>query len=267
MEKLPDPFGNFEYLESELTRISERFYVDLPYHNFEHARDTLSESYRLAEYCETNGLCPDRRVLMASSLFHDAGFNTPLEEHGFRSKEEYSAFIAGQVLPDFGFSQQDTQHVQACIRSTERNVACQTLEAKILRRADLANVAGNMWGFMVGSRLLWEEAGKPVTIDAWLSNALTIQSSMQAYFDEDVSFGDFDRYRDMSTFLYNALSNLNTLHQINKDFAGFSDFWSDTFSSGKAFIEQVVGHIKKSDKYPNLLIPKFPCKNTMQNEK
>lgn len=219
MEHALPAFENKAYLESELARCAEHTYADLPYHNFAHALHTWEVAENLADYCEANELSADRRIIMASALFHDAGFEVPLAEHGLHSKEEYSAYIAGQVLPDFSFSTEELVHVQDCIRSTERGIPCQSLEAKIIRRADLDNLTGNIPSLLQNSWKLWVEADQlsegslPLQFNDWICG---IRSNLQAYFDEDVSFGEFDKVGGQSIFLAAALRNIEKIDLIAK---------------------------------------------------
>lgn len=242
---------NLDNLEFALSELAREFYIDLPYHNFEHATHTLDVSLALTEYCEENELSVNRKVIIASALLHDANFHIPIEDHGFRSKEEYSAQIAAEVLPNLGYENDEIAHVQSSIRSTERNIECESLEAKIIRRADLDNLTGSLPELMQNSWKLWLEAWQlsggslSLKFDDWMCG---IHTNLQAYFDEDVSFGEFDEVNGRSAFLAAALRNIEKIDVLvrGQTLGLVTKSWETLIELRESTIDALVARVRKT---------------------
>ncbi len=193
-------------------------YVDLPYHNRAHADQVTLEAFALADYCEENGQAPNRLVLLLASQYHDADFHEDFDSSRFSSKERYSAYIASQELSKKLVPSDTIRQVTSCIRSTERGVPCESLEAKIIRRADLANLAGPLGGMLLSSLNLFNECRQISGIQTgWIDFLRGTRANIQDYLSEDVSFGDFDRSRDNSLWLQAVEKNLQTIETIILD--------------------------------------------------
>lgn len=201
--------------EPDLLEVARAYYTDLPYHNFGHALYVVENGRQLVRYCEDNGLEPNEKVVFAAGLLHDAGFDVPVSDHGLRSKEEFSAQTAEMILGNHGYTDSEIEHVAACIRSTERGVMCESIEAKILRRADLSNLTGDLEILFEHSRDLWQESWvlepekTPITFDQFMKG---VHQGLQPYLQEDVSFGDFDRdEQGVSSFIKATLVNIEKI--------------------------------------------------------
>jgi hypothetical protein len=174
---------------------AEQQYTNLPFHNFEHACETLFAAMDLADFCEKNGVRINRRVLIAGSLFHDAGFQDDEKTFGCESKEEHSASIFEGFAPEYGF-EDETGLVKSTIMSTDSGATPQTLEDKILVRADLINVCAGFPYFISKTGLLWEERkvlneGQRTPID-FLKFVVDNIRILDKYFSNDLSLGNFD---------------------------------------------------------------------------
>ena len=183
-------------ISAELYETAKGMYTELPYHNFDyHVETVLHECRVYADYCEQNGLSVNRRVLFAAGLLHDAGYHEDMS-HRFSSKEQYSSYIADRVLPWYGYDPNEIDEVMAAVNGTQRGSICTTLEAKILRRADLRNVTSSVHGFLVSSFRVASELliTKNIRV-VWPEFCESTREVFQDYFDEDLSFGDFDNER------------------------------------------------------------------------
>lgn len=205
MESLssPEPWRNTEILEQN----AERHYVNLPFHNFqEHVREVRESCRQKSLVCISQGLSPDLDVIDAGALWHDAGYHVPTAEHGFRSKEQYSCSLADKDLRALGMPESKIAHVLEIIRSTEGGVACQSLEGRILRQADLDNLASsNPFAFLKKTLKLRDETklltGKEPSL---VEFARSSYSFLQLYVSEDVSLGEFDRAPDGESWFCSA---------------------------------------------------------------
>ena len=119
--------------------------VEAAYHPFEHAEGTYETSMWLADKYEQTGVPVNRRALGFASLGHDIFVNTPLNEtfvpgYIFASYEHRSAFFTAQHLLSRGYDLKEVvQPVHDLIVSTKNGEACTTIEAVILRMADIFN--------------------------------------------------------------------------------------------------------------------------------
>lgn len=154
-----DPF--FEQLDqligSPAREVAEQHYIDLPYHNFEHALNVIRKSLDLVETCNNHNIEVNEIVVVLSALFHDAGYHENLKDVGFDSKEEYSAYLAEQELEKLGFDDKIIEQIKACIISTHQNSPFTKNEQKVIRAADLAGLADDYEIFEKNNNLLREE--------------------------------------------------------------------------------------------------------------
>jgi len=192
----------------------QEWYIDLPYHNFDHALETLWESMRLADLCEANGVPVNRKALVVGALFHDAGYFRDHEEQGFDTKEDYSAFLIAAFANRYEMDSDDLFTAQNAIVATTRGSKVYSVEDKILRRADLINISGRYTeDFLLKTRLFHKETeqltGKSISVWDFATEAIKILSD---YLDDDLSLGDFDNNSErMSVFQFQAVQNLKCL--------------------------------------------------------
>jgi hypothetical protein len=163
----------------------------LPYHNFEHALDTLNESLRLAGlYDQHNeGKSINRKALVAAALLHDADYHEKLVNYS--SKEARSAALLVEYGGDFGLDWNDVVTADHAIRATQAGIKPHTPEAKILIRADLRNVFSSFGAFSASTTKLYVEelglairGGRPFDALGFRPNAVKI---LAEYFIHDLS--------------------------------------------------------------------------------
>jgi HD superfamily phosphodiesterase len=186
-------------------------YTDEPpyyYHNFEHACEVLWETMRLADYAEENGVSVDRKLLIAAALFHDADYHQPTpSKHD--SKEAYSAAIFNHMGLTYGYDTDERDAVSDIIMKTRLGNPPETLEQKIMVRADIANVGADyVREFLAKSRNFFRETSGLHPEVSWLGFAATSLKVLATYLSYDLSLGDFDRENGLSLFTRRALSNL-----------------------------------------------------------
>jgi len=188
-----------------------KHYIDLPYHNFEHALDVVERTKTLIERCQKYNIQIDQQAVILSALFHDAGYNQNYETAGFDSKEELSAVLAEQELNKLGFDSKLIDTVKACIIATHRNRPFETIEQKVLRAADLAGLAGPYEEFAANSNLLKREQeylqARQITDDEWKE---TVRQLIEFYLSQDIVLTPEHNDEDgVSIFHSRAQTNLD----------------------------------------------------------
>lgn len=143
----------------------------LPYHNYD------DHVVRAKGYFEqiVNGLNEkDVEIDVLAGIvaldYHDAGFYVPVSEHGFPTKEAYSADIAAKDLESLHIVADEIEIVYNAILATQFNVLPKTNTEKAVRLADVGNVFADEEEFFRNFVLLLREAhelGQPIaeTID------------------------------------------------------------------------------------------------------
>lgn len=161
----------------------------LPYHNFSHVLEALAMARELVERCREADIDVDPGVIYPAILFHDAGYHEDHSRLGYDSKEQYSAVLAGHVLPDYGYGNTQIKAIQQAILSTQCGVPCTTLEGRIVRAADLAGLATSYRLFLQNAMRLWREeiilSGKEVSWEKWRDQAV---NTLDQFLAEDLGF-------------------------------------------------------------------------------
>lgn len=114
--------------------ILDRLNKELPAHLSYHSVDHILDVY---EACEKIALSEgvgehDLELLLIAALFHDAGFITGGDDH-----EERSCVIAMELLPQFGYEDEDMQKICGMIRATKIPQDPNNLLEEIICDADL----------------------------------------------------------------------------------------------------------------------------------
>ncbi len=155
----------------EAIPLARSCYSDLPYHNFDHAITTADEAVRIAQRCVAEGLMADELIVFLAGLFHDAYHHVDPRSHGFVSKEEYATATATVLLIKVHAPMVIIQPVSAAILATHKDAPFTTVEQKIVRAADLRNLAGPYEEFLKATMLLKHErellSGQPIRWVEW----------------------------------------------------------------------------------------------------
>jgi uncharacterized protein len=148
-----------------LVRLQSELPPALSYHSLFHTRElVMSTAEALAEI---EGLPPDQAdVLVTAAAFHDIGYLTQPGDH-----EHASAAIAGEVLPSFGFSEEQVAQVVGMIMATRLPQRPRNHLEELLADADLAVLGMDIY-MERNSALRAEQAatGKTYTDEEWVAN-------------------------------------------------------------------------------------------------
>jgi len=144
-----------------IDKLSKELPCTLYYHGIEHTLDVLSaaENYAVMEHLNKEDLI----LLRTAALYHDSGFLVK-----YSSNEVASVEIISNVLPGFGYSDQQIDRISKMILTTELPQKPRNLPQKILCDADM-DYLGRDDFYMIGIRLYreWNENGIPTTLREW----------------------------------------------------------------------------------------------------
>lgn len=160
----PDYQGAIDFAISQL---KEKLPADLIYHSVDHtAGDILPAVMRLASISHING--EDLQMLKVGAAYHDIGFIYRYQGH-----ELASARMAAQILPKFGFTDEQIERILGMIMATRLPQSPRDKLEEILVDADLDILGRN--DFFKGSlRLRFELAlyGRPTNEHQWYIDQL-----------------------------------------------------------------------------------------------
>ncbi|MCB2219198.1 MAG: HD domain-containing protein [Bacteroidetes bacterium] len=148
------------WLEKELDK-------NLAYHSVGHTKDVIRAVERLAKMENVNGKA--MTLLKTAALFHDVGFTKVYDGH-----EEASIEIATEMLPKYGYSENDLEQIKGMIRSTRIPQSPQNHLEEIMADADLDYI-GRDDLFMIGQKLQyeWNYVGKISSLREWHEKQLS----------------------------------------------------------------------------------------------
>lgn len=187
----------------------------LPYHNFSHVMEALAISRDLIQRCRDADMSVQPEIVYGAILFHDAGYQHDHQQGGHESKEAYSALLAGRVLNGYGFAALRIEAIQQAILATRCGAPCTTLEARIVRAADLAGLASPYRLFMLNARRLWREevilSNHEMSWQDWRDQAANI---LDRFLGEDLGFSPACYAADGVAWLNkHGMDNLERLRQ------------------------------------------------------
>jgi predicted metal-dependent HD superfamily phosphohydrolase len=200
--------------DQKIEKVAESLYAeDMPYHNFGHVRDVLSESERLLEVCRNEGIKVDETIVYYALLFHDSGYHEDHTALGFSSKEAYSAVLAEKNLAGNGLSNDAIEKIKTAILATHVDAVCLTNEDKIVRLADLSQLAADYKTFKQNTLDLKKELelqwNKSVTWDEWKEMAV---DRVSLFLREEMGVtSDYYDNEGESYFKKNTSTNLQLL--------------------------------------------------------
>lgn len=126
---MPDFRAAKEYVFGRLKKLPGTLY----YHNLGHTKDVLEAVKRLATAEGING--DELLELKTAAIYHDVGF---LER--YENNEEIAARIAEETLPDFGYSQRQTEVIKDMIMATKLPQQPNNRLEEIICDADVDNL-------------------------------------------------------------------------------------------------------------------------------
>ncbi len=122
-----DHKGAIEYI---LDRLEKELPPYLLYHGHHHTIDVLEASERIAKYEKVEQ--ENLNLLLIATAYHDSGFLFGVKEHEKRGCE-----LVQEVVPEFGFNEDDIQHICKMIMATELPQNPKDILSEILCDADL----------------------------------------------------------------------------------------------------------------------------------
>ena len=134
-------------------RLQTELNDNLHYHGYYHTKDVVAACKNLAQMEGVSG--EELQLLLTAAWFHDIGF---IEQ--YQKNEPIAARICGEVLPDFGYSEEQIKIVQGCILATQIPQIPSTELERIICDADL-DYLGREDHFMIAHalRLEWMKNG------------------------------------------------------------------------------------------------------------
>jgi TolB-like protein/HD superfamily phosphodiesterase/Flp pilus assembly protein TadD len=153
--------ADFEAAEQHITKLLNKELPAHQYHNMAHIQDVFQASLTIAKAEQLSE--DDTKLLRVAALFHDAGFI-----HSPKNHEEKGAEIAKEILPTYGFNQQQVEIIYNMILATKLPQSPVTKLEKVLCDADL-DYLGRADFYEIGGRLYQEmlEAGVVETEREW----------------------------------------------------------------------------------------------------
>jgi HD superfamily phosphodiesterase len=131
-----------------LEKQKKEFPGHLRYHSVDHVMDVYTASKRIAL---AEGITePDLTLLLTAALFHDSGFTIDAKNH-----EENSCVIAKEILPQYGYNNEQLEIICAMIMATRIPQQPKTILEKIICDADL-DYLGRDDFYSIGAKLFEE---------------------------------------------------------------------------------------------------------------
>lgn len=140
---------NFEKVqEFILKKLSDELNPLLLYHSVSHTVDVIQSAEMIARLEGVDG--DDLLLLKTAALFHDSGMLVQYTDH-----EVASTMITREVLPKYGYSDEEIKIINRMILTTRLPQTAETKLEKIICDADL-DYLGRDDFFMIAHRLQYE---------------------------------------------------------------------------------------------------------------
>lgn len=126
--ELPDV--DFEHAKTAiLNKLKAGLDDNLIYHSMQHTLDTEKAAMRL---CKLEGISDKDQILVRTAvLFHDSGFLVQ-----YNHNEEIGVLLMKNMLPDFGYTEEQINTIEHIILATKSDVIPKTELEKIMKDAD-----------------------------------------------------------------------------------------------------------------------------------
>jgi predicted metal-dependent HD superfamily phosphohydrolase len=139
---------DFEGAKSYILKALEELNPKLYYHDLSHTHDVLNSAERIARL--ENVSDSEAVLLKTAALYHDSGMLRTYNGH-----EEAACQIVSEVLPGFGYSNDQTAHICRMIMTTKLPQSASGKLEQIICDADL-DYLGREDFFMISHRLKLE---------------------------------------------------------------------------------------------------------------
>ncbi|HCW08673.1 MAG TPA: hypothetical protein DGG95_15040, partial [Cytophagales bacterium] len=152
---------DFDSAEKFINEMLEQKMPKLPYHNLDHVKDVFQSAQVIAEH--ENVSEEEVKIIRIAALLHDIGFI-----HGSKNHEQRGAEMAQEILPSYGFNNEQIEIISKMILATRLPQSPTTHLEKILCDADL-DYLGRDDFFKIGNGLFKEmlDAGVVDTEREW----------------------------------------------------------------------------------------------------
>ncbi len=175
------------------------------YHGVDHTYDVHNSVLRLAKMEKLDDY--NTSLVEAAAWLHDMGIIIRFEDH-----ETLSARLASEILPRFGFNDDEVTKIKNMIQCTRLPQAAYTIGEKILCDADLDYLGRNDF-FIIGQklRLEWELIGNKVPLLEWYRIQLQFLKK-HLYFTQSAQLLRNER-KDLNLAEIERLLNIHTHHK------------------------------------------------------
>lgn len=161
-----------------LNKLDEELDPRMTYHNSGHTLDVMISAMRLAEMEKVNGY--EKDLLRSAALIHDTGMLRTYSDH-----EDASCEIGREILPQFGYSEEEVEKIIEMIMSTKLPQSAKNISEKILCDADLDYLGRDDFHMLSFSlKYEWDTMGiNPTTLNEWYHIQVEFLSSHAYYTD------------------------------------------------------------------------------------
>lgn len=183
----------------EIALLAERMHTQAEYHDFSHPLDVVvnvshfADQYEL-DYPERPPL--NRRPLYKAALLHDIFVDQDLDTNIFPTPEHRSAYLAGYILREMDDPDEEIEHVQDIIISTNPHYQCQDDDAKALVKGDLSNTGNSFQDYFSSFKKVYLEEQRKVLKKYGPSAVISPKAFweksvpfLKLYFRQDLAFG------------------------------------------------------------------------------
>ena len=201
MVKMPDFEKAREYV---LDRLEHELSPSLTYHCLGHTQNEVVPAAERLATLEKIG-DEDRLLLLTGAYFHYLGFIRQRQDH-----ESLSIQLAGETLPDFGYSDAHIVVIRGIIQATRVPQSPVTLLEKIMADADMDDLGHeDFWERSNDLRQELVNYGTKFTDEEWYSSQVRLLQS-HVYFTNSAR-----KLRD-TTKLQHLLEVMRLLEQVNQ---------------------------------------------------
>ena len=190
-------------LEQEVSRY---YHNELPYHNFQHALETVAHANQIIQACRAEHIPIQEPVVYYASLLHDAGYHQDHTARGYPNKEAYSADLAGHILSNRGFPDILIRQVRQAIMATQEIPCLETAEDCAVRAADLFNLAAEYEVFFSNAKRLHQEIallqGRAIPWEKWKE---LVNQKLTIFLSQDIPLTEYFRGRPGESVFHRRL--------------------------------------------------------------
>ena len=151
-------------------------HTELPFHGKGHPYQVAQDSMIFIKRIEDEGKSVNRDALYISSLLHDIFYKASYQTLGFSSREHLAGQRSYEMLRMAGATEEFARAVERTIYATDYRTTAVTLEEKVMKAADLFNVADLFATFKSNAQLLCDEqqllSGTSVTFQEFTKGAI-----------------------------------------------------------------------------------------------